>query len=350
MAETIPPVHCNLYPLPGNRQTGWWRILSGVIAVRTFIPLIIILILAARMSPAQEGIGREQILAKCPTLARLTDSGQIEQVRDPAFTDAASARKFAQDCRKVVHELNAMVILPPDLERIKAQAEMAAEFLMGDVYDLTTSKVPAIVKLRTWVKIPPPRSLVYVKKYSPKDQVPEQVAQAFGSLSNREDRARVQGVTMNGRYIALLEVEFHDELADNLGHELVHAYITLASPEDLPKWFQEGAAVYFSTGRGSKLYGATGNPVMKQVTLPDDYKSRLYSFQYIENTVGRKKLFEFVRKSVETGKPDPRSALGMGKPPEPFKPPIAQIVLVVLGVALAFGAAWYISHRREQFD
>lgn len=305
-------------------------------------------VLAGGIACAQEAPpSSDEVLARCPTAARLINSDQAGQVRDPVFTDITKARSFAALCHKAVRELDQFPLMPSDLAEIRTELIMDAEFLTGDVYLMSTSQVPSVVKLRTWVKIPPPEGFVYVKKYPSGSKMPAPVADAFSGLSNRADRARVQGVTMRGRFVALLPTEFHDELEDNLGHELVHAYITLASPRPLPTWFQEGAAVYFSTGRDTKLYGEVGKPVMKEISLPEDYKTRLHSFQYIEDTVGRDKLFLFVRKSVETGNPDAREALGLSNPPEKFVPPIRQIIVAIIGIAVVFGGAWYISHRRE---
>ena len=68
-------------------------------------------------------------------------------------------------------------------------------------------------------------------------------------------RPGVSGVTIDGRYIAILQTEFRKEYEDILGHELVHAYVSLVSPKPLPFWFQEGGAVHLSMGKGRKFYG-----------------------------------------------------------------------------------------------
>ncbi len=318
--------------------------------MRTITVILAALILAGAL-PAQEAqLSREQIIARCPTLARLFETGQVHQLQDPVFSDPAEAKSFGKLCRKVVAELDEVALLPGDMTEIRQKAELVGEFLQGDAYDLSTSEIGSVIKLREWVKVAPPEGLVYVRKYQEGDKVPEQVSQAFAQMSERPDGAKVQGITIYGRYIAVLHSKYHDELVDTIAHELVHAYITLASPRQLPRWFQEGAAVYFSTGKDTKLYGITGDPVMRQVTLPEDYKTRLYSFQYIEKKAGRPKLFQFVRDAVDTGKPKPREALGLAQPPKPFKPPIFLISCVVGGVAILFGGAWYISNRRELAD
>jgi hypothetical protein len=268
---------------------------------------------------------------------------------NPNFIDKAAARTFASDCRKIVSEIDSLPAISSDLATVRTRAALAAEFLTGDVYLLSTSKIKSVVRLRDWVKIPPPSGYIYVKKYKTTSDMPPEVADAFQILTGSED-ANVRGVTMCGRYIALIEGEYHDELEDNLAHEMVHAYITVASPKPLPLWFQEGTAVYFSTGQDSRLYGNTGDPKVVIATLPEDYKTRLHSLQYIENKVGRKKLYDFVRESVETGNVDPRKALGLApaEAPKAEKKASSSVVIFIMVGAIILGVViWFIIRRDE---
>lgn len=311
---------------------------------------IITLVLVSALPSQDAWAARNGVLSRCPTVARLSANGEIHQLGNPNFEDLKAARRFAGDCAKIVEELSALPALPAlprNYAEIRRQAVFASEFMTGDVYLLATSDVKSVVKLREWVKIPPPPGFIYVRKYASTSSMPPEVAEIFGKLAGSGDKSHVRGVNIQGRYVALLETEYHDELVDTLAHELVHAYLTVASGVDLPVWFQEGAAVYFSTGKESKLYGKTGDPRMKQVTIPENYKTKLYSFQHIERKVGRKKLFEFIRESVETGEVDPRGALGLGPRVESDRRPIWQAVVLVVVVAVAIFALWYRSSRSE---
>jgi hypothetical protein len=79
---------------------------------------------------------------------------------------------------------------------------------------------------------------------------------------------------------------------------------------------------------------------MVQVTIPEDYKRKLYSFQYLEQKVGKQKLYEFVRHSVETGNVDTRKALGLGPRTQPRKsPPI--LLFIIVGVVILAAIIWY---------
>ena len=308
---------------------------------------LIILLLAAQAASAQTfNLDESAILSRCPTLTRMMEDGTIGRINNPIFEDREEARKFAADCSRVVQELSSIPGLPENYAATMNQAALAAEFMTGDTYLLSTSNVSSVIKLRERVKIPPPPGFVYVKKYKSVQVMPPIVAVAFQQLSPSEG-ARVEGVTILGRYIALLETEYHDELVDNLSHEMVHAYLTCAARSKLPKWFQEGAAVYFSTGKESTLYGKTGVPNMKQVTLPEDYKRKLHSFQYLEDKVGRARLFDYIRNAVKTGNTDVRPMLGIHDINPPTPKPIWIAVLVVGLVAITLFTFWYISYRRE---
>jgi hypothetical protein len=307
--------------------------------------LAAILLLAANVVFAQGS----DILSRCPTLSRLVDSGQAEQLKDPVFTDRNAARQFAKTCSKVVSELDSIGLLPADAAELRRLAALEAEFLTGDTYSLSTSDIKSVVTLRKLVKIPPPDGLVYVKRYSSMSAMPPDVAEVFRRLAPGEN-ARVRGVTIQGRYIALLDAEYKEELADNLAHEMVHAYITLVSPTDLPRWFQEGAAIYFSAGTETRFYSKVGDPKMTQVTIPEDYKRKLYSFQHIEKKIGREKLYEFVRKSVLTGNVDTRAALGLGPMRKVPDPPVWPAFAIAGGIAGVFLAAWLISRRRNRWQ
>lgn len=293
---------------------------------------------------------QDAVISECPTLARIYESGRMDQIRSPYFEDREAAKKFAAECKKVVAELDSVGHLPPEYAELRTRAALTAEFLTGDAYLLSTSKVKSVVKLREWVKIPPPSGFVYVKKYPDKSAMPDEVADVFERLKGSEP-ADVRGATIYGRYIALLEGEYHDELEDNLAHEMVHAYITLVSPSPLPLWFQEAAAVYFSTGKESKLYGKTGDPKMVQMTIPEDYKRKLYSLKYVESKVGRKKLFEYVKESVETGNVDSRKALGLSSEQvieDDQSPPYA--ILIGGGVIILAVIGWAVLRRDRGWD
>lgn len=183
-----------------------------------------------------------------------------------------------------------------------------AAFAGAQSIDLRTCQVSSVVALRDKVGIPPSSTPVLVKVFERKS-LPVVLRPAF-------TRQGIAAVTINGRYIAILRTELHDEYADILRHELVHAYISLASPEPLPLWFQEGSAVHYSMGKDRKFYGQAakdqvGVMVGRTVELPNDYKQRLQTFNYVLGKVGEKEFNAWYKQAVLTGHVDPRPLLGL---------------------------------------
>lgn len=181
-------------------------------------------------------------------------------------------------------------------------------FVGAEKVDLRTCEVSSVVALREKVGIPPPETTVLVKVFE-RDSLPIVLRPSFANEG-------AQGVTINGRYIAILKTELRDEYQDILRHELVHAYITLASPEPLPLWFQEGSAVYYSMGKDRKFYGQAvkdkpGMVVGRTVELPNSYKQQLQTFNYLLETVGEKNFNAWYKQAVMTGNVNPKSLLGI---------------------------------------
>lgn len=189
-----------------------------------------------------------------------------------------------------------------------AQAQLDAAFKGAEMVDLATSKVHSVVTLRETVKILPPPETVLVKTFK-RESLPEVLKPAFA-------KPEVVGVTINGRYVAIIHTDLHKEYQDVLAHELVHAYISLASPKPLPFWFHEGSAVHFSTDKAWKFYGQpskdqVGVMVGRTVELTDTYKQKLHSFHYLIEKVGKERFYEWYKEAVETGNVDARPLMGL---------------------------------------
>jgi hypothetical protein len=253
------------------------------------------------------------IASDCPTYGAAIKAGWLPDVLLPRFSDSAKAKVFGAKCEKIANELSAFTSLPAASALVRERALIAGVFLQSRPVSLATSKVPSVVALRNYVKIPPPQALCYVKVYPSVSAMPSQVAAFFPN-------EHIRGVTINGRYIALLESDFHGELEDTLAHELVHAYFGLVSGKDLPKWFQEGAAVYFSIGEARALYGKPDNKggvIARQIAVSEDYKARLIFFKRMESRMGREKFLAYIRRSVITGNVNPRADMGYAPPAAP---------------------------------
>jgi hypothetical protein len=187
---------------------------------------------------------------------------------------------------------------------------LAEAFTDSQHVDLNTSKVPSVVKLRDIVKIPPPQERVLVKTFK-RNALPAILQPAFSNPG-------VSGVTIGGRYIAIISTDLKKEYDDILSHEMVHAYISLISPKPLPFWFQEGSAVHYSTDKTRKFYGQpskdqVGVMVGKTVELDSTYKQKLQSFHFLIEQAGDKKFNEWFRDAVMAGVVNPRSLVGLSE-------------------------------------
>jgi hypothetical protein len=197
--------------------------------------------------------------------------------------------------------------------------------------DLATSRVTSVVKLREVVKIPPPADIVLVKTFK-REALPAVLQPAFHNPN-------ISGVTIGGRYIAIIQTDLHKEYDDILAHEMVHAYITLASPSPLPFWFQEGSAVHFSTDKGRKFYGQPskdqiGVMVGKTVELDATYKQKLQSFHFMIEKAGDEKFNKWFRDAVMTGIVNPRPLLGLSEKPLAPKHSLRRLPLWLIGIAV----------------
>lgn len=226
-----------------------------------------------------------------------------------------------------------------------SDASLRAAFSGAQIVDLRTSKVSSVALLRDKVGIPPPSEAVFVKVFDRKSLPP--VLQYTFADPNRV------AVTINGRYIAIIRTPLREEYADTLRHELVHAYITLASPQPLPLWFQEGSAVRFSMGKDWKFYGQPSKEHVgvvegRKVELPNDYKQKLQSFNYMMKTLGDEKFYAWYKTAVETGTVDTRTPLGLGPVRKEVKQSVPTWVYAAIGVAvLVILLAAYFSIKRD---
>lgn len=228
------------------------------------------------------------------------------------------------------------------------QAALDHAFKGAQVVDLRTSREPCVVKLRETVKIPPPEAPILVKVFK-RESLPGVLKPIFANKG-------IAGVTINGRYIAILHTPFDKEHHDILQHELVHAYITMASPLPLPFWFQEGSAVHFSTDKGRKFYGQPSKKerwVMegRVVDLSGTYKQKLQSFHFLIDKVGKDRFYKWYREAVLTGKVDARPLLGLEQSDKAtrtsFKKPISIWLIVIIAVVvIVVAVAGYISVKR----
>jgi len=90
-------------------------------------------------------------------------------------------------------------------------------------------------------------------------------------------------------------------LPKTTSHELVHAYVNasigLDGLGDLPRWFAEGVAIYLSGSGEDHVVVGPDSKVIN--TSPADYREYRDNFEYLEAKLGRERLLEAIRISVE---------------------------------------------------
>jgi hypothetical protein len=170
--------------------------------------------------------------------------------------------------------------------------------------DLSKSDDPAVKALRNQVGLPPPAGYIFVRFYTSRAAMPDLLQRAF-------DDPQVAGVTIYTRYVAILEEEkFTVEeqilqsqtLPGTHSHELVHAYINASlgpqNTAEMPIWYHEGIASYFSGSAATHRVEVPGGLTVVQVA-PEDYQQYDLNFRYLEDEYGKSKLNNLVRQSVE---------------------------------------------------
>jgi hypothetical protein len=193
--------------------------------------------------------------------------------------------------------------------------------------DLALSEDRGVQVLRDEAGLEPPPGYVFVRTYTSRSTMPDRVRQIF-------QNPEVAGVTIYTRYIAVLdemqstlqqELLRREALPRTVSHELIHAYVHSVIPlEDLgrlPKWYNEGLAIYFS-GSGENHTLVTPNSVLLYTTSAE-YQLYRDNFNYLENRLGRDQLLDLVRQSIEQVNPD-RLYEGMGIEDERYLQMFAQ--------------------------
>jgi hypothetical protein len=172
--------------------------------------------------------------------------------------------------------------------------------------DPATFADPALERLRREVGLAPPPGFFYLRLYPSRLELPLAVRSIF-------DNQNTFGVTMYTRYIAVVIIDsigwnegkpVDAETSGTISHELVHAFVNAsvgyARFGDLPDWYQEGLALYYSDSQ-DYVYQGTDTFFVRQP--PDDYKGYLENIQFLEKKLGKTGLNAAVRQSVENADP-----------------------------------------------
>jgi DNA-directed RNA polymerase subunit RPC12/RpoP len=174
------------------------------------------------------------------------------------------------------------------------------------VVDPASFPDPALERLRSEVGLAPPQGSFYLRLYPSRLELPQAVQSIF-------DNQNAFGVTILTRYLAVVIINslgwnqdqsIDAETLGTISHELVHAFVNASvgasRAVDLPDWYQEGLALYFSHSK-DYVYQGTGSSFVRQA--PEDYQGYLENMRFLEKKLGKEGLNEAVRKSVENADP-----------------------------------------------
>ena len=175
-----------------------------------------------------------------------------------------------------------------------------------DLVLLSSSDDPGVTKIRDEAGIEAPDGYIFVRSYNSREAMPPLVRRAFQSPD-------VAGVTILSRYIAVLAEEKKtwsqralqlQTLPGTTSHELIHAYVNsilLPMEFDLPSWYSEGLAIYFSDSAINHTIITPNFSISN--TSSAEYQSYDTAFKYLESKLGRERLLMLISQSIQEANP-----------------------------------------------
>jgi len=243
---------------------------------------------------------REEIAERVEFYSQIRDciqSGALEVSQHPA--DSQTAGKAALPPNVLELTGNFVTLAGGALE---PQPGPGQSFLLrfDDLQD------PAVRILRDELKIPQPEGYLYVWMYPSRESLPPELKPAFANPN-------VQGVTILTRYVVVLDnVDGEGNLADFqrrvrssiFSHEFVHAYVkSYLGPDKgtrLPRWYDEGLAIYLSGSSepSSLVYYDEDGRKVKLHYATRDYALYRDTFAFLEQAYGREVFMDLIRRSL----------------------------------------------------
>jgi len=275
------------------------------------LPLLLNLYLGASTIPQSETVDCTLVIEQLQA-----EPDWLEKLADPIIRDAEYNQRF-EFYLQVYECLNQQPdSLSPDLQAVRLLSayfltflEMAPDSLHNSllwIIDPATFPDPALERLRSEVGLKPPDGSFYLRLYPSRLDLPQAIQSIF-------DNQNAFGVTILSRYIAVVVIDSigwkRDQSVDaetggTISHELVHAFVNASvgalRASDLPDWYQEGLALYFSDSR-HYVYQGMGSSFERKP--PEDYQGYLENMQFLEKKLGREGLYRAVKRSVEQADP-----------------------------------------------
>jgi len=278
-------------------------------------------------SPVQkaEGLENPQQPADCSSILKILveeEGSFLENLTNPVLTSETQVQErvdFYREVKPCLSDLEG--ILPTDdLELVETLVDRFLILVGGvgqriDLVDLATTNDAAVVELRDNLGLSPPKGLIYISYFDYRYELPKQLAWAF-------KKPEIAAITLPCRFIVVLKSPelfpimnrlfpgqvalSKEDLERTISHEFVHAYLLaqLGAKKELPKWFHEAVAVYFSEGAKELSVNYTfGDVVIGTVSAeaPEKYKEYDVLVRYLLFRFGEQGFYETIKVAVETG-------------------------------------------------
>lgn len=159
--------------------------------------------------------------------------------------------------------------------------------------NFSSSNNKAVKALRNEAHLPPPKGGAILRIYAAGEIMPPPIRALF--------QGNIQGITRYYRFIAINAAhKSPEELENIISHELVHAYIlsSLGVNNTLPRWFNEGVALYLS-GAKDQYVTLEGLNWTRISRVSDEYAEYRLIFRYLNYALGRRGVTEFIRQTVQ---------------------------------------------------
>jgi hypothetical protein len=172
-----------------------------------------------------------------------------------------------------------------------------------------TSRDKALKRLRQEIHLLPPKGGAILRVYQTKEFMPLSIRSLF--------QGQIQGITKWCRFIAInAENKSPDELEDIISHELVHAYVSSylgVNYNNLPKWFNEGIALYLSGSKDQYIMPLGFNRQLIS-SVSKEYEEYRLVFRFLNYRLGPRGVAKFIHQVIRqrTVNASLNEAIGLG--------------------------------------
>ena len=211
-------------------------------------------------------------IPECPELSLfMAQDDWLERLVNPVYTTIEEVDRAAEERRRMLECLDSVgrrALLSDQIRMVRYHLALFLSFADAgtdsspELVDLSTTRDPAVRRLREDLGLVPPRGVILVRYFTDPEQMPDHVRGAF-------ENPQTQAVTLWCRYVAVLTSTRRnlgqtptatDGLASTFSHELVHVMLWLRCPSarELPVWLDEGLATYLELAPDERGRLATG--------------------------------------------------------------------------------------------